>query len=165
MGDRRRERYGRWVDDERVQLVVRRPGVGTDLVHERHVALGRIDPVDDEITRALHRHQVAEALEDPRQVVASGERPGAELVETIALAAPGADGPVVRASQHESDPAAPRELLREPRETLLDPLDPHRSFHLQEVHEGVRPGRHDADPRSEEHTSDSSHGYISYAVF
>src|SRR5213592_4057587 len=94
MGDRRRERYGRWVDDERVQLVVRRPGVGADLVHERHVALGRIDPVDDEITRALHRHQVAEALEDPRQVVASGERPGAELVETIALAAPGADGPV-----------------------------------------------------------------------
>src|SRR2546430_3172286 len=144
MGDRRRERHGRRMDDERVQLVVRRPRMRADLVHERHVALGSVDPVDDEVARALHRHQVAEAFEDPVQVVAAGKRPGPELVETIALAAPDADGPAGGAGQHEPDPAAPRELLREPRETLLDPRDFHRRRDLSEVDERVRSGRHDA---------------------
>src|SRR5712691_2858238 len=146
MGDRRRERHGRWVDDERVQLVVRRPTMRADLGHERHVALGRADSVDDEIARALHRYQVAEALDDPREIVASAKRPDPELVETVALAAPAADGPVGRAGQHEADAAAPCYLVGEPRKAIVDPLDADRRSALQEVDERVRPGGHDADP-------------------
>src|SRR5439155_2227002 len=114
-GDRRCERHGRWVKDERVQLVLRPPTMRAYPGHERHVALGRADSVDDEIARALHRHQVAEALDDPREIVATAKRPEPELVETVALAAPAADGPVGRPGQHEADAAAPRDLVGEPR--------------------------------------------------
>src|SRR5439155_21919620 len=134
------------MDDERVELVVRRPGVRAHLGYERHVALGRVDPVDDEIARALHRRQVPDALDDPREIVAPRKRPHPELVQTVPLAAPEADGPVGCAGQHEADAAAPREILHEPREAYLDPFDRERRGVLQEVDESVLYCRTDAYP-------------------
>src|SRR5687768_18107687 len=58
-------------------------------------------------------------------------------------------------------------IRRPPRSTLFPYTTLFRSGRLRHGLPVLRdgPARPDPQPRSEEHTSDSSHGYISYAVF
>src|SRR6266480_5701267 len=65
--------------------------------------------------------------------------------ETMPLAAPDAQGPSVGADQHEADPGAPRDLVHRAGKAPVDPLDAEGLRPLEEVHERVGPGGHDAD--------------------
>ena len=76
------------------------------------------------------------------EVLAAGERPGAEILQPIALAAPEADGPARGARQHEADAAG---CARSPR---AGPGSAPRSARassgvgiVEEIDEGVGPGR------------------------
>ena len=127
------------MDQERVQLVHRRTGVSPDLGHERHVALGRIDTVDDQIARRRHGHEIADPLDDSLEVGALGEGPGAERLETVALAAPEAERAGGRAHQDDADARGGRDACGQRGKARIDPLDRQRIRRVEEVHERVRP--------------------------
>jgi len=88
------------MNDERVQLLFRRPCVRAGLGDVRNISLDGAGTVDDEVTRARHGHELGDAAQNDVAIRTVAERPGV-LVQCEALATPETDRALRRAREHE----------------------------------------------------------------
>src|SRR5882724_2415925 len=94
MTDGARVHHAGGLDEEGMELFGRGAGMRAHLRHVRDIALRRADPVDDEVARAPHRHEVAQAAQHRLAVSPVGKGPSLALAQPIHLPAPVDEGPL-----------------------------------------------------------------------